>query len=148
MIRGGFGAVVIAALLIAAPAGAQQATRPGALRAEIDSLNRAMERAFASGNMTAVARFYADDAVLMGPRGSRTAGRKDIDAYWQGIREPKTWKLEVFDVGGSRDDAWQLGRSTLVTGGPNGDRTSVVNFVVVWKRQKDGAMRMVLDFYN
>jgi len=140
-------AVLAAAILTAVPAQAQQA-RPSALRAEIDSLNRAMERAFASGNMLAVARFYADDGVLMGPRGSRTAGRKDIDAYWQALREPKSWKLEVFDVGGSRDDAWQLGRSTLVMGGPQGDRTSIVNFIVIWKRQKDGTLKIALDFYN
>lgn len=137
----------LAALLAVVPVHAQQA-RPAALRAEIDSLNRAMEQAFTAGNMLEVARFYADDGVLMGPRGSRTAGRKDIDAYWQALREPRSWKLEVFDVGGSRDDAWQLGRSTLVMGGPQGERTSVVNFIVIWKRQKDGAMKIALDFYN
>jgi uncharacterized protein (TIGR02246 family) len=143
------GACLIAAVVSVAPLAAQaQSTRPSPLRAEIDSLNRAMERAFASKDMLAVARFYADDAVIMGPRGFRTAGRTDIDNYWKGLREPKTWKLDVLDVGGHRDDAWQLGRSTLVTGGPDGDRTSVVNFVVIWKRQADGSLRMALDFYN
>ena len=57
----------LAALLAVVPVHAQQA-RPAALRAEIDSLTRAMEQAFTAGNMLEVARFYADDGVLMGPR--------------------------------------------------------------------------------
>ena len=148
MTRRMFGPAILALLLAATPARAQQAAGSSPLRAEVDSLNRAMEQAFAKRDMLAVARFYADDGVILGPRGFRTAGRKDIDAYWRGLREPRSWKLDVLDVGGSRDDAWQLGRSTLVTGRPGGDQTSVVNFIVIWKRQADGSLRIAMDFYN
>jgi len=119
-----------------------------ALRQEIDSLNRAMEQAFARGDMIAVARFYADDAKLMGPRGSDVSGRAAIDRYWSGIKGAKAWKLEALEVGGDRNTAYQVGRSTLVTTREAVDQTSVSRFVVIWKRQPDGRLRIALDFYH
>jgi uncharacterized protein (TIGR02246 family) len=137
--------LVLAAVLLA-PA-ALHAQR-SALRQEIDSLNRAMEQAFAKGDMAAVAKFYADDGKLMGPRGADISGRAAIDRYWQGIKGAKSWKLEVIEVGGDRTTAYQIGRSTLVTAGGGGDQTSVSRFVVIWKRQPDGRLRIALDFYH
>ena len=117
------------------------------VRNEVDSLNRAMEQAFAKGDMMAVAKFYADDAKLMGPRGTDISGRAAIDRYWSGIKGAKSWKLEVLEVGGDRSTAYQVGRSTLVTSGAAGDQTSISRFVVIWKRQPDGRFRIALDFY-
>ena len=136
--------VLAVALLAPAVLHAQQS----ALRQEIDSLNRAMEQAFAKGDMAAVAKFYADDAKLMGPRNADVVGRAAIDRYWLNIRGAKSWKLEVIDVGGDRATAYQVGRSTLVTAGGGGDQTSVSRFVVIWKRQPDGKLRIALDFYH
>jgi uncharacterized protein (TIGR02246 family) len=133
-----------AALSVPATLGAQRSD----LRQEIDSLNRAMEQAFARREMMAVARFYADDARLMGPRGADVSGRAAIDRYWSEITGAKSWKLEVLEVGGDRTTAYQVGRSTLVTTGAGGDRTSVSRFVVIWKRQPDGRFRIALDFYH
>ena len=118
------------------------------VRNEVDSLNRAMEQAFAKGDMMAVAKFYADDAKLMGPRGTDISGRAAIDRYWSGIKSAKSWKLEVLEVGGDGSTAYQVGRSTLVTSGAAGDQTSISRFVVIWKRQPDGRFRIALDFYH
>ena len=118
------------------------------LRAEIEGINRELEAAFNRKDMLAVARYYTDDARLVGPRGEEIRGRAAIDAYWLGIRGPKSWRLEAFDIGGSRDEAYQYGRSTLVQEGTAGDRTSVADFVVIWKRGSDGRLRMALDFYH
>ena len=137
--------VVLAAALLA-PA-AVLAQRP-ALRQEIDSLNRAMEQAFAKGDMAAVAKFYADDAKLMGPSGGDVSGRAAIDRYWLDIKGAKSWKLEVLEVGGDRTTAYQVGRSTLVTSRGGADQTSISRFVVIWKRQPDGKFRIALDFYH
>jgi ketosteroid isomerase-like protein len=118
------------------------------LRAEIEGINRELEAAFNRKDMLAVARYYTDDARLVGPRGQEIRGRAAIDAYWLGVRGPKSWRLEAFDIGGSRDEAYQYGRSTLVQEGTAGDRTSVADFVVIWKRGSDGRLRMALDFYH
>ena len=118
------------------------------VRSEIDSLNRAMEQAFAKGDMMAVSRFYADDAKLMGPGGQDVSGRAAIDRYWSGIKGAKSWKLEVLELAGDRNTAYQVGRSTLATTSGRGDQTSVSRFVVIWKRQPDGRLRIALDFYH
>jgi uncharacterized protein (TIGR02246 family) len=121
---------------------------PASLRAEIEGINRQLEEAFNRGDMMAVASYYTDDARLVGPRGQEIRGRAAIDAYWRNVRNPKSWRLEAFDIGGSRDEAYQFGRSTLVQTGTAGDRTSVADFVVIWKRGSDGRLRMALDFYH
>jgi ketosteroid isomerase-like protein len=139
-----FGSLLVVSLGICPALQAQSSD----LRREIDSLNRAMESAFNRGDMLAVARFYSDDAKLMGPRNGDVSGREAINRYWTGIRDAKSWKLEVIEVGGDRTTAYQMGRSTLVSGGPNGEHTSISRFVVIWKRQPDGQFKMALDFYH
>ena len=119
-----------------------------ALRAEIQAVNDSMVAAFNSGDLRAVARFYADDARIDGERGELVEGRAAVDKYWMDIRDAKSWKLDVIDVGGPADHPYQVGRSTLVTTGPNGDRTSVVEFLVVWRREPGGNLRMVVDYYR
>ena len=119
-----------------------------ALRAEIEAVNRQMEIALGRKDLLAVAKFYADDSRLIGPRGQEVRGRAAIDAYWSNIRNPKSWRLEAFDIGGGRDEAYQFGRSTLVQENATGDRTSVTDFVVIWKRGSDGQWKIALDFYH
>jgi ketosteroid isomerase-like protein len=132
-------------LCMASAAGAQQSSP---LRREIQAVNDSMVAAFNSGNMLAVARFYADDARVDGEKGAVVQGRAAVDRYWTDIRNAKSWKLEVIEVGGHRDHPWQIGRSTLVQTSPQGDRTSVVEFVAVWRRDAGGGLRMVVDYYR
>jgi ketosteroid isomerase-like protein len=107
-----------------------------------------MVAAFNSGDMLAVARFYTDDARIDGERGELVQGRAAVDKYWADIRNAKSWKLDVIDVGGHPDNPYQIGRSTLVTTGPNGDRTSVVEFLVIWRRDPRGGLRIAVDYYR
>jgi ketosteroid isomerase-like protein len=118
------------------------------LRREIQAVNDSMVAAFNSGNMLSVARFYADDARVDGEKGAIVVGRAAIDRYWTDIRNAKSWKLEVIEVGGHPDHPWQIGRSTLVQTSPQGDRTSVVEFLAVWRRHSGGGLRMVVDYYR
>jgi ketosteroid isomerase-like protein len=140
--RGERGTTQAASLVVRTPA------QNPALRAEIQAVNDSMVAAFNSGDMPAVARFYADDARIDGERGELIQGRAAIDKYWMDIRNAKSWKLDVIAVGGPPDHPYQIGRSTLVTTGPNGDRTSIVEFLVVWRRDDAGKLRMVVDYYR
>jgi ketosteroid isomerase-like protein len=115
---------------------------------EIKAVNDSMTAAFNKGDLLAVARFYTDDGIVDGPRGDRVQGRAALDKYWTGIRNPKSWKLEVLGVGGHPDFPYQIGRSTLVTSSPNGDQTSVVEFLALWRREADGRLRLAVDYYR
>jgi len=132
---------------LTAQAGSQAGAQATSLRAEIEAVNRGMEAAFAKGDLLGVARFYADDAVLMGPDGERVRGRAEVDRYWTGIRNPRRWTLEVLDVGGSATEAYQLGRSSLVQLSDGKERTSVTDFIVIWKRRPGGEWRIAVDMW-
>ena len=130
------------------PSGAWPVVADSALRAEVKALNAAMVAAFDRDPAT-VARFYADSARIVGPRRQTVQGRVAIDRYWAAIRKPGAWKLEVVEVGGSRAEAHQIGVSTLTSTSSDGRQgTYVCDFVVIWKRQRDGTMRIMLDLYN
>ncbi|HEX2123384.1 MAG TPA: nuclear transport factor 2 family protein [Thermoanaerobaculia bacterium] len=112
-------------------------------RAEIEALNREMMAALERNDGLAVAAIYADDARIVGPKRETVSGREAIDRYWSRIRDAK-WTLEVKEVGGSKDEAYQIGVSTLAT--PRG--TYTCDFVVIWKRDAGGKLRIHLDLYN
>lgn len=140
----------IAACRTAAPVGSAQAIEDRAIRRELAAVNAAMAATFNRGDYVGAARFYADDAQIIGAGGVRVTGRQGIDRYWTSIPPGATWRLDVLDAGGSRDSMWQLGRSTLVTPSRNGDgttNTSIVDFLGVWKRQPDGTLKMYIDMY-
>ena len=115
---------------------------PAALRAEVEALNAAMVAAF-KRDPASVARFYADDATIVGG-GARSEGRAEIDRYWAAITGFADWTLEVLEVGGSRDAPWQHGRSVLT--GRDG-RTQAVEFLGVMKRDRGGRLRFYIDMY-
>jgi uncharacterized protein (TIGR02246 family) len=120
-----------------------------ALVAEIRALNDSMVATVARGDAAGVARFYADDGRLVGPRRSTVRGRTEIDRYWGSMKGAKAWRLEIIEVGGTRDAAYQVGVSSLTSTGSDGtERTYVSEFVVIWKRQPDGSLRIALDLYT
>lgn len=112
---------------------------------EVAAANRAMEAAVNSGDPLTAAGFYADDAVIRNGERVVAQGRAAIDQYFSEIG-PATWILEVRDVGGDPDVPYQVGRSTLIHGTP--PDTTTVDFVVYWRRQTDGRLRIALDYYH
>lgn len=116
-------------------------------REEIEKLNREMTAALEGGDGLAVARIYADDARIVGPKRSEIKGREAIDRYWSRIKNAK-WTLDVFEVGGTRDDAYQIGRSTLTWKDGDKEGSYICDFVVIWKRDANGKLRIHLDLYN
>ena len=119
-----------------------------ALRRKIQAVNDSMAAAFNAGDLLGVSHFYTDDARVDGKGGVLVQGREALDKYWMGIRNPKSWKLEVLEVGGHLDHPYQIGRSTLVTSSPTGDRTSVVEFLAIWRRSPAGGLRLAVDYYR
>ena len=118
------------------------------IRPLIEEHNRKMVEAFKRGDLMAVSRFYADDATIFSYRGEKVRGREAIDKYWTSIKGGKDWKLEVIEIGGDKETVYQIGRSTLTTEREGRQSIYACDFVVIWKRQKDGAYRIHVDIYN
>ena len=143
--------LVIACLLMGAPVVARAqspSSDSAAVRREVEALNREMEAAFNRGDLKGVAAFYADNAVVRTSRQVAAQGRAAIDQYFTGIRNPKRWKLDVYGVSVSEgtDLVFETGLSTLVSG--SAENVSPFEFALVWKRQSNGKLRIVLDYYH
>ena len=123
---------------------------PKTIHQQVEAANLAMMTAFNRGDYQGAARWYADDARIIGPNGERVSGRSAIDRYWMGLPPKSNWKLEVLEVGGSLESPWQLGRSTLTMPGRDGGpaQISIVDFVGVWKKQSDGTLKLYIDMWN
>jgi hypothetical protein len=97
-------------------------------------------------------------AVLLFSLGpSALAQRRDLKAEIQAVNDSMVAAFNSGDlravarfytVGGHRDSPWQAGRSTLVEGGPNGDRASIVEFLAIWRRDATGGVRLAVDYYR
>jgi ketosteroid isomerase-like protein len=128
---------LIVLLLIALPLLAE------APRAEIERLNREMTTALNRGGGLSVASVYADDARIVGPKRQTVEGREAINQYWTRMKNAK-WTLEVREVGGTNDDAYEVGVSTLAS--ERGSYTC--DFILIWKRDASGKLRIHMDLYN
>jgi ketosteroid isomerase-like protein len=140
----------LAACRTVAPVTESPTIEERAIRRELTAVNEAMAATFNRGDYLGAARFYSDDAQIIGAGNVRVNGRAAIDRYWTSIPAGSTWRLDVLDAGGNRNSIWQLGRSTLVMPSRNGDgttNTSVVDFLGVWKRQPDGTLKLYIDMY-
>lgn len=123
------------------PAPAAQSTT-SALKTEVDALHAEMIAAFKS-EPASVARFYTDDASIMGG-GQRAVGRVQVDQYWSQGPMPTDWVLETLEVGGDSQSPWVRGKSTLVG---QGGRRMVTDFVAILRRQPDGRLKYYIDMY-
>lgn len=121
----------------------QPAAMPNPLKAEIDSLHVAMVAAF-KRSPASVAQFYTDDAKIIG-MGMRKSGRAEVEAYWSQSMGTTDWTLETFEVGGTRDEPWLLGKSTLVG---SGGRRMETDYLAVLQRGADGKLRYRIDLFT
>lgn len=119
----------------------------------VEEMNRKQMETFNNSDLLGVARFYAADATIYFPhyqskQGRNIHGRAAIDKYWLAIKNPRAWKLEIVEVGGTKDAIWEIGKSMLTEEVDGKESTYVGDFVVIWKRQKDGSYRIHADIYN
>lgn len=137
---------ILATALVLLPA--TLAAQRDTLWREVESLNREMEAAFNRGDLKAVAAFYADNSVVRHATGVAAKGRHQVDAYWAGVKDGKRWSLEVRGVTAAENTnlVYETGKSTLVSGSP--EHTSVVGFLLVWQRQSNGKLKILLDYYH
>lgn len=121
----------------------QPSAAPNPLTSEIDSLHAAMVAAF-KRNPVSVAQFYTDDAKIIG-MGMHRSGRAEVEAYWSQSIGPTDWILEALEVGGTRNEPWLLGRSTIVG---SGGRRMVTDFLAILQRGPDGKLRYRIDLFT
>ncbi|HJR52366.1 MAG TPA: SgcJ/EcaC family oxidoreductase [Gemmatimonadota bacterium] len=146
-------ALPLAALLhLSGAALAQTPTDSSAAAEEIARSAQAFSQALAAGDPEGMAAQYVDDAVLVPPGGRMIAGRDSIRAFWT-PRNPDfrtlahsltTDRLEVVGEVAVEVGTWRQ-EGQLRDEEP---RESAGRYLVVWRRQPDGAWKMQFDSWT
>ena len=129
-----------------------EAPKADPARAPIEKLGAAFTDAFNRGDIAAVAAMYSDDAMVFPPDSDMVQGRSAIETMWKGTRDSgmKDLAFTVLDVHSSRDLAVEAGKADfkIQTANQAEPSSQTVKYVVVWKRQKDGAWKLFRDIWN
>jgi uncharacterized protein (TIGR02246 family) len=121
--------------------------------AAIREADAASLRAIAAKHIDATVSYYDEQASILMPNAPIVTGREEIRKAWEQMfaipgfhLAPKTTRVEVARSG---DFAYAQGTYEFTASDPRGkpvnDRGK---FVVVWKKQDDGAWRIVADIWN
>ena len=101
-----------------------------------------------SGDASAMADLYTEDAWLMTPTGEVFKGREGIEAFWVGNfqRGVKEIVLTTMDVMKMDDMVGEFGKADL-TIKPEGQEEikAVAKYLVIWKKAADGAWKLYAD---
>lgn len=103
------------------------------------------------GDAAEMAACYASDAILLPPGYPCVAGREAIEAFWDGgvaagLRGMRFETLTLEIIG---ETALEVGRSNVLVQPPDAAAVADVGkYVVVHKRQADGAWKWAVDIFN
>jgi uncharacterized protein (TIGR02246 family) len=135
------------------PAALQTAQSPAASDAEtVRALEAAMMNAAAEKGAAGYMSFYADDAVELPNGAPAIRGKDDIGRTMQFLNDKNnrlTWTPVAVDVSGSGDLAYTYGLFLFRSIGKDGQ--PVVEhgkYTTIWKKQKDGQWKVILDMGN
>lgn len=102
-----------------------------------------------TGDASAVAMHYAEDAVLLPPGRDPVVGRAAIRDFFASFPPVVSLEATVDEIDGSADTAFVRGSSVVTMRGAGGatDR-EVLKFVEVHRKQPDGTWLMAVDIWN
>jgi ketosteroid isomerase-like protein len=110
-----------------------------AIRDELDAINAGFGEGFATQDAERLAAFYADDARLLFPGQPIIRGREAVDATLRDMVAggPASLRFETDEIIDDGSLVIDIGR--IVSG------TGQSKYVVVYRRQPDGSLRIIVD---
>ena len=123
-----------------------------AVRSRIEETNAQFTAAVNKGDTLAVAALYTADAVILAPNAETVHGRDGAKALFDGMIQQMglpTLTLSTVDVTELGDTAYEVGDYTMRLQPSGADAVDDSGkYVVIWKRQGDGAWQLAIDIWN
>jgi uncharacterized protein (TIGR02246 family) len=136
----------LVALALITPLPAMAQTGSDDLRAQIEKMDRAWEKAYNAGDAAALTALYAADAKILAPGNEPLAGTKAIQAFFvKDVAQGAKNTLTQGDVVGSGDYAVETGG--WVATSPDGKHLDHGPFITVYKRE-GGGWKIYRDTWN
>ena len=113
--------------------------------------NRQFEEAIARGDAAGCAAVYTEDAEILPPDSPALTGKQAAQGLWQSIIDMgvKGISLQTLELEEMGDRAVERGAVTIDIQGEGGQTTQAsAKFIVLWKRQADGAWKWHWDCFN
>jgi uncharacterized protein (TIGR02246 family) len=135
----------------------QVAVQPADTRASEEAAIRAASAAWsqasAAKDVDKTVSFYGDGAVVMSPKAPAVHGSENIRKGWaEGFATPGpglSWRTTAVEVARSGDLAYENGTYDFVTTGKDGKTSDEKGkYLVIWKKQADGAWKVAVDMDN
>ena len=120
---------------------------------DILTADTALQKAVAERNLEGIIAFYAEEAVLLPTAEPIVVGKGAIREEWQHILSIPDFQnrsaLTKIDVASGGDMAYSMGTYLATMLGEDGKPVAEPGkWLSIWKRQADGAWRIVVDTYN
>jgi len=140
-------------LLLLAGAGCASAGRPDDLRARILQLDAEWSEAAQSRDVDRVVSYWADDATVLPPGGPAIVGKAAIREFVaKSFKNPSfriAWKTSDVFVSPDGTFAYGLGTNRVNVTAPDGTPVTIDGkAVTIWRREKDGSWKCVVDIWN
>jgi uncharacterized protein (TIGR02246 family) len=120
-------------------------------RKSIGEANAKYSEAMHQGNLAGVVGTYTDDATMFPPGGEMIKGKTAIEGLYRQFFQMgmKDIVLTTIDVGGCGDIIYEIGK-TKVWIQPEGQEAIIdsTRYIVIWKRQADGSLKVHADIWN
>jgi uncharacterized protein (TIGR02246 family) len=128
-----------------------QTQRDFDFRSAIEAAIATFEKAANEKDVETIANTYAEDATLLPPGAPLIKGRANIRAFWQSFLDAgaSDAKIRPAEVGSSGDLAYEIGTFQANLPKPEGGVAPASGkYVVAWRRQADGNIKIVADCFN
>jgi ketosteroid isomerase-like protein len=142
------GIVVLAAVLSLSPSGAQGQS---GIRGEIEALNSKLEGWYAAGQIDSVTAVFAEDVWQLPPNAPPVMGRDSAHAFWTGLTRQGRVVFDLVTQDLVAADSIVVERGAYAVRfipNPQGQVPAFEdrgNYVVLWRREADGQLRIVWD---
>ena len=124
------------------------------LKTLVDSIGNKAEEAFLAGDIDKLLEYYCDDIISMPNFYPMVEGKENLKRMMEAIRaagiEFKSLESTTVEAKGSGNLVYEVGtfRQTILMPGAEKSEDSTGKYVMIWRRQPDGKLKIAVEIYN